>query len=208
MWIRYGQCGLVIPVVLVALLILVSCGGGRQEGAELSDEVKEMVRYYESMREIGLAGDVEKFLEMRDSVTNAEVAAYFEWRRFVLDSAKVSSWAYNWPSVAGLPLEQDTSDGEWRRLTFRREGFHDKDGKEQVIYPHVLFRKNGDIWKVSNASSLVSYRYNDDGSLRTLSQLTYNKLFLVPPSFDPLKEPPATDSMSIRRPVKMGRPGR
>ncbi len=64
----------------------------------------------------------------------------------------------------------------------------DKDGKEQCVYSVVLFRKNGDEWKVSSASRMASYRFNDDGTPRSLDQLSFHKMFRLPPSFADLKK--------------------
>ena len=111
-----------LVVVLCALLagtiLLISCGSDSSEGDKLSGDIREMVRYYQEMKELGLAGDVEAFLARRDSVTKDEVGRYFEGKGWVIDSTKVSNWCFNWPDVAGLPLVQDTGDGEWRRLLF------------------------------------------------------------------------------------------
>jgi hypothetical protein len=169
-------------------MILASCGSNVEKGEKLDPEQTKLVRYYQEMREIGLSGRVEDFLAMRDSVTNAEVDQYFEWKGWVIDSAKVSNWAFNWPDIVGMPLEQDTIHGLWRRMVFRRCGLIDETGKEQCLYPVVLFHKDGDQWKVSNATRLASYRYNEDGSPRTLNEFMFHKLFRLPPSFDDLKE--------------------
>jgi hypothetical protein len=120
-------------------------------------------------------------------LTNGEIAEYFKRKGWEIDSAKVSGWAYSWPDVAGMPLEQDSTNGEWRRLVFKRCGYKDDQGKEQCLYPVILLRKNGDEWKISNASRLAAYRYNDDGSEIKLSDLRFHKMFRLPPSFIDLK---------------------
>ena len=87
------------------------------------------------------------------------------------------------PDVAGLPLYQDTIYGLWRRVIFRICDMFDEAGREQCVYPIIMFRKNGDEWKVGNASRLAAYRYDDDGEPLELTKFMFHKMFRLPPSF-------------------------
>jgi hypothetical protein len=185
---KYQNAGLLLCLAVIIMMIAISCGSEEEKGATLSGDVSELVRYYHTMKQVGLAGRVDEFLDMRDSLTRAEIDSYYSWKGWTFDSIKVSDMAYHWPDIAGMALEQDTTYELWRRLVFRQCELYDTAGKEQCLYPVVLFRKNGDVWKVSNASRLASYRYNDDGSLRTLDQLSFHKLFRLPPDFIDLKK--------------------
>jgi hypothetical protein len=100
----YRDIGLWLGLAVVMMLTLVSCGSNKEKepGVQSGDEITRLVRSYQTMREIGLAGKVEQFLAMRDSLTNGEIAEYFQRRGWVIDSAKVSGWAYSWPDVAGM----------------------------------------------------------------------------------------------------------
>ena len=198
--------------LLLVILLCTSCGGDKPKGSKIGGEVTELVRYYQEMKNLGLAGNVQEFLDKRDSVTQAEIAAYFKWKGWTIDSAKVSNWTFNWPDVAGLPLEQDTSDGQWRRLVFRQEGQRDqKSGKEMIVFPMIMFRKDGDQWKVCNASRFVGFKLNNDGTPQTLSQFQFHEMFSIPPSFESLKEKPdsAGTTMppfdSIFKPIPRGK---
>jgi len=185
--------------LLLVVMVCTSCGGDKPKGSKISSEVAELIRYYQEMKNLGLTGKVQDFLDRRDSVTNAEIAAYFKWKGWTIDSAKVSNWTFNWPDVAGLPLEQDTGDGQWRRLVFRMEGQRDqKTGKEMISFPIVLFRKEGDQWKVSSASRFVGFKFNNDGTPQTLSQFQFHEMFRIPPIFESLKQKP--DSVKTAMP--------
>jgi hypothetical protein len=196
--------------LLLAVMLCASCGGDKPKGSKISSEVTELVRYYQEMKNLGLAGNVQEFLDRRDSVTKAEIAAYFKWKGWTIDSAKVSNWTFNWPDVAGLPLEQDTSDGQWRRLVFRMESQRDqKTGKEIIAFPIIMFRKESGQWKVSNASRFVGFKLNNDGTPQTLSQFQFHEMFRIPPTFEGLKEKPdsaktAVPFDSIFKPIPRG----
>ena len=179
-------------VVAAAVLFVASCGSGGSKKSELSRDVTDLVRYYQEMKILGQSGQVEQFLGMRDSVTKAEVQAYSDFKKWPIDSVRVAGWVKTWPDVAALPLQEDSINGLWRRLTFCECGKLDKDGKEQCIYSMIMFHKDGDAWKVSNATRLASYRFNPDGSPRTLDQLNPHRMFRLPPSFEDLKPKPDT----------------
>jgi hypothetical protein len=185
-------------------LIMASCGSGGSKEGEPSREVTELVRYYQEMKVLGQTGQVEQFLNMRDSVTSAEIRAYSRMKRWRIDSVRVAGWTNTWPDVAGLPLEQDSINGLWRRLAFRECGKLDKYGKEQCLYSVIMFHKDGAKWKVSNASRMASYRYNPDGSLCTLNQLNFQEMFRLPPSFEDLKpKPDSLKTAPVPLPVKI-----
>jgi len=182
-------------------LAIVGCGKKESEtnqGDKLTTEQRQMVRDYLTIKEVGLTGNVGQFMALRDSLTGAKVRAYFEMTKRVIDSLRVVQWAYYWPSVAGLPVVEDTSDGEWRRLLFHQATGVDDQGVEKSNYAIVLFRKNGDVWKVSNASSLMTPVLNPDGSRKTIDQFTYHRLFRVPPDFRDLESMPGSDTTTIQ----------
>lgn len=185
---RYLVSVILLCFGAATIVASISCGSDKEKSAKLSGDVTELVRQYQEMKQIGLSGQVEPFLAMRDSLTNAEVNAYFERKGWEIDSVKVSSWSYNWPDVAGVPLIQDTTHGLWRRLIFKQCGMFDEQGREQCVYSIIMFRKNGDEWKVGNASRVASYRFNDDGSPIVLEEHRYHKMFRLPPSFIDLHE--------------------
>jgi hypothetical protein len=192
-----------LVVGLLVSSLLASCSSGDKPQAQFSQEVQDLVRKYLEMKQIGLEGRVHEFLSLRDSVTNAEIRAYYRMKQWVLDSLRLSNMAFNWPDIAGLPLLQDSGDGQWRRLIFVRCGQKDKNGREQCFYPVIMFRKNGDVWKFSNASTLISHKLNEDGSPRTLSQLTFHKMFCIPPSFVDLLPKDSTQAPELK-PVPEG----
>lgn len=180
-------------IILLSTALLSGCGTKSGQPQELTDEQEELVRYYHTMKDVGLTGDVKAFNEMRDSLTRDKVMTYFRDGRRIVDSAKVSNWAYYWPDVAGLPIVQDSADGEWRRLLFMRDDLTDKDGREMAVYPMILFRKNNDTWKVSNASRLKSYKFDLEGNPRTVADFTYHELFRIPPDFSDIEKTPARE---------------
>lgn len=195
---RFLVAGILLLLMSGMMLTLASCSSEKEDTLALSNEVTEMVRIYQEMRQIGLAGEVEPFQAMRDSLTKAEVDAYFERKGWVIDSAKVASWSFNWPDIAGLELYQDTIDGEWRRTIFRKCGLFEDDGKEQCLYSLIMWHKNGDEWKVSNASRLAAYRFNDDGSPLVLNTFMFHKMFRLPPSFIDLQEKTVPENLPPR----------
>lgn len=179
-------------LVLVGLWLshgMVSCGSGESGTSELDPEISDLVRYYQEMKAVGLNGMVERFVAMRDSVTTALVDTYFTLQGWVLDSAKVSQWAYNWPDVAGLPLVQDSIQGRWRRLIFRQCGMFDEAGRETCMFSVIIFARSGDRWKVSNATRSAAFRYDPDGTEHTVGELMFHGMFQLPPSYDHLKPP-------------------
>ncbi len=185
---RFLISGVLLLLLPGMMLAFVSCGSEKNESGALSKEVAEMVRYYQEMRKIGLVGEVEPFLAMRDSLTKAEIDVYFERKGWVIDSTKVSDWSFNWPDIAGLPLHQDTIDGLWRRMIFRQCGLFDEASREQCVYSVIMWRKNGDEWKVANATRVAAYRFNEDGSPLVLHKFLFHKMFRLPPSFIDLHE--------------------
>lgn len=193
---RYYATGLVI--CLLALLSLAACGSEKNASVPRVERDEGLIQYYNQMREIGLAGKVDEFVAMRDSVTNAEVATYYAGRGWELDSARVSDWAFNWPEVNDLPLIQDSIHGEWRRMVFEKCGIFDKAGMEKCMYPIIMWRKDGNQWKVSNATRMAAPRYKSDGSLLTMDQLNFHLMFSLPPSYAHLKPPPETTADSSR----------
>jgi hypothetical protein len=139
-------------------------------------------------------------------VTRAEVAGYFRRTGRIIDSAKIFQWAFNWPDVAGLPIVQDSINGRWRRMIFRKCGLTDVDGNEDCIFSVVLFGRDGDDWNVSNACKIGQHRYKEDGSEVGVEDLVFNDIFLLPPSFEPLYQQQIPDSASPP-PAKMIDPG-
>jgi len=196
-----------IAVLMVAGVWLffgmVSCGSG-------NDEMTDIVRYYHEMKAVGLNGLVDRFLSMRDSVTNAYVDTYYTWRGWEMDSAKVYQMAFGWPDIAGLPLVQDSISGRWRRLVFRQCGLHDEKNRELCMFPVILLGKNGDQWKISNVYRIAWPRYREDGSERTVDGLNFHKLFQLPPSFEDLVpregEPMVPEMQKIPVDPKTGKP--
>jgi len=176
---------LFIIIIPLSAFWALSCSSEKDagKGMEISGETTELIRYYQEMKEIGLRGEVEAFLERRDSVTKAEVGAYFDRKGWIIDSAKVSNWAYNWPNVAGMTMVEDSIHGPWRRMVFRQCGMFDEQGREQCIYPMIMWHKDGDQWKVSNASRLAAFRYDNEGNEVDILRLTFHRMFRLPPSF-------------------------
>lgn len=182
---------------ILATTFLLSACGTKQETPAISGhggEIANMVTAYNAIRAAGLGGNVDKFLALRDTVTMAAVRTYFGNIKAPIDSARVALWAGNWPPVDGLRVAQDTSDGQWRRLTFIKEGVIDVKGIEKIVYPVVIFRKDGDNWRVSNAMTMGSDKFDKQGNFVLLSQMTYHPLFQMPPSFDQLLEKPGDQS--------------
>ena len=177
-------------VVLGAALVfsLVSCGK-KDEQPQMQVQSKEvigLVDYYQKMKALAMTGKVEKFREMRDSLTQAIVDKYIAKIQGRVDSERVSMWGKNWPNVVGLPLVEDSSNGEWRRLTFTIIGAKDYDGKDKVVFPVVLFRKNGSQWKVSNASQMGGDKVDKNGHPILLKDMIYPEMFKIPPDFSEL----------------------
>lgn len=172
----------------------ISCGSNGEPKTNLNPEVTELVRKYQEMKMAGLSNQKSKFIHMRDSVTRTEVADYFRRTGRVIDSAKIYQWAFNWPDVAGLPLVQDSINGRWRRLIFRKCGLINAAGTEDCMFSVVLFGKDGDEWNVSNACRIGGHRYKTGGVEISVDDLTFNDLFLLPPSFKALHNQQASDS--------------
>lgn len=188
-------------MIMAAILVTVGCGKKESEtdqGDKLTSEQRQMVRDYLTIKDTGMAGNAGQFMDLRDSLTGARVRTYFEMTNRVIDSLQVRQWAYYWPSVAGLSVVEDTSDGEWRRLLFHIATGVDDQGVEKSNYVIVLFRKNGEVWKVSNASLLMAPVLNPDGSRKTIDQLTYHRLFRIPPDFSDLEKIPGLDTTEIQ----------
>ena len=170
----------------IVLIGLISCGKKNEDSAQLqppSKEVSALVDSYQKIKAIAMAGEVDQFRERRDSLTMATVDAYIARIGGKVDSARVSMWGTNWPNVTGLPLVQDTSNGEWRRLTFTIIGSKDFKGKEKSTYPAILFRKNGSTWKVSNALLMGSDKFDKNGQLILYKDMIYPPMFSIPPDF-------------------------
>lgn len=178
------QCLRLSLILGLMLLFPISCGSGSSQPEKvtsLSSEVTQLLWQYEHMRELGQAGRADSFMAMRESVSVALVKDYYGRVKVPIDSAVVWRWAGEWPDVAGLPLIQDTSDGQWRRLTFVTTGVRNKKGQQMMLYPIILFRKEGSVWKVSNASRLLAPKLDKNGKEVLFSSLTYNPMFCIPP---------------------------
>jgi hypothetical protein len=189
------QRALLVTVVGLVLLLPAACGKGKSQPekiTKLNPELTELVRYYQEMKQFGLAGNVDSFWARRDSVSKAFILDMFGRHGTTLDSAVVAAWAYTWPDVAGLPLVQDTGDGQWRRLVFIIDSLVDKEGRQKALYPIVMFRKENGEWKVANASRLAAYKLDKQGKEIPFSSLTYHELFRIPPTF------PNLDSIAAR----------
>ncbi|MEE9441940.1 MAG: hypothetical protein V3V99_04665 [candidate division Zixibacteria bacterium] len=198
---RYSLRLTKLSLLLIASLLIISCGSDSGDPKKLSSEQTGLVRKYQTMKLAGMAGDVTAFLSMRDSVTNVEIGNYQKNWGWTIDSTKVSNWATNWPDVAGLPIFQDTTDGEWRRLVFAHEPTINEKGEEVILYSVILWRKNNDEWKVSNATRMMGRLYNPDGTKAVLNEFSFHRLFRIPPVFDDLhKMPPeeGADSLKVR----------
>lgn len=184
-------------LVLAAALFFIfsGCGKGKSEPTpttSLSPEVTELVRYYEEMRQFGRTGQIDSFWARRDSVTSAFTKDLYRRNQKAIDSVIVFKWVDTWPNIAGLPLIQDTSNGEWRRLVFVVDSLQDKSGRVKTMYPIVLFRKEGAVWKVSNGSRMSAYKATKKGEALPFSHLTFHDLFCIPPIF------PNLDSLSAK----------
>lgn len=184
-------------VILVGLALLLPAACGRKQAqpdkiVQLSPEQTELVRNYLEMKQIGLAGNVDSFWARRDSVSKAFILDMFKMHKTTLDSHIVSAWAYTWPDVAGLPLVQDSSDGQWRRLIFIIDNLVDSAGRQKALYPVVMFRKEHDQWKVANASRMSAYKFDKQGKEIPFASLTFHELFRIPPTF------PNLDSIAAR----------
>lgn len=179
-------------IILGAALVcsLVSCGKKEEQPQtqQLSKEVIDLIDYYQKMKELAVAGKVEKFREMRDSLTQAKVDEYIAKIQGRVDSERVNMWGMNWPIVVGLPLVEDSSNGEWRRLTFTVIGAKDYRGKDKVVFRVVLFRKNGSQWKVSNAFQMGSDKVDKNGHTVLLKDMVYPAIFCIPPDFSELSK--------------------
>lgn len=186
---------LVMMLVGTALFLPAACGtsGSQPEKTAVLDaEQTEMVRYYLEMKQMGLDGNVDSFWARRDSVSKAFILEMFKRHGTSLDSRIVGSWAYSWPDVAGLPLVQDSSDGQWRRLVFIIDNLVDSAGRQKALYPVVIFRKENGQWKVSNASRLAAYKFDKQGKEIPFRTLTFHEMFRIPPTF------PNLDSIGAR----------
>ncbi|MFH1700894.1 MAG: hypothetical protein ABIE07_09935 [Candidatus Zixiibacteriota bacterium] len=187
-----------LSIILICSSFIISCGGNSGDPDKLSSEQVELVRKYQTMKLAGLAGDVKTFLSMRDSVTNFEIGNYHKNWGWTVDSTKVVKWTTNWPDVAGLPIIQDTSDGEWRRIVFTHAPTILEDGKEAVMCVVIILRKNGDEWKVSNVTRSMNSVNNPDGSKAVLNELSFHRLFRIPPVFDDLRKLPGQGGDSLK----------
>ena len=135
------RLGLILGLLL---LVPIACGSGSSQPEKvtvLSSEVTQLLWQYEHMRELGRAGQADSFMARRDSVTSAFAKGYYSRANRSIDSGVVWRWAADWPDVAGLPLIQDTTDGQWRRLTFVTTGARNKKGQQMMLYPIIMFRK-------------------------------------------------------------------
>ncbi|MEZ5357565.1 MAG: hypothetical protein R3F48_01960 [Candidatus Zixiibacteriota bacterium] len=184
------SASLLFPV----LFCFVSCDSQKTgEENKPNKEQRELIDYFLRMKEAGLDKDMLTFLDMRDSLTQAKVAAYFtHWGR-AINGLKVSEWAYNWPQVVGLPIIEDSTNGEWRRLIFKMPDVYDKEGRRKAVYPIIMFRNNDGVWKVSNASRKSSYYNTIDGDTIKFSDFTYHPFFQLPPNFDDLNKMPGEE---------------
>lgn len=185
-------------MLLIASLLIISCGNDSGNPDKLSSEQTEMVRYFQTMKLAGLAGDVNTFLSMRDSITNAEIGNYHKNWGWKVDSTKVVNWTTNWPDVASLPIMQDTTDGEWRRLVFNHPPTINEQGQEVELLIVMLWRKNNDEWKVSNVSRIMAPIFNPDGSKYVLNEFSFHRFFRIPPIFDDLRKLPSEEGDSLK----------
>jgi len=193
-----SRTNLMILFIGFILIVLVSCGSKRRKPIPLSPEQSEMIKYYQTMKQKGIAGITSQFIDMRDEKTMDFVDELFIKRLRRVSPDIVQKWAYSWPDVAGLPLIQDTSDGEWRRFVFVQEGPPDPHGRERLIYPMVIWRWNDTIWKVSNASRLMSTKEDADGNEIVFSDLQVNDMFRIPPHFPDLANmKPVADTIVV-----------
>jgi hypothetical protein len=179
----------------LALLLPAACGKSDSQPekiTKLDPELTEMVRYYQEMKQLGLAGNVDSFWARRDSVSKAFILNMFRMHGSTLDSNVVASWAYTWPDIAGLPLVQDSTDGQWRRLVFIIDNLVDSAGRQKALYPVIMFRKENGQWKVANASRLAAFKFDKQGKEIPFRSLTYHDLFRIPPTF------PNLDSITTR----------
>jgi hypothetical protein len=197
-----------LALLLIASLVIISCGSNSGDPDKLSSEQIELVRNYQTMKLAGLAGDVNTFLSMRDSVTNFEIGNYHNNWGWTVDSTKVVNWTTNWPDVASLPVFQDTTDGEWRRLVFSHEPSINENGDEVIMHVVMILRKNGDEWKFSNITRIMAPVNNPDGSKAVLNEFSFHRLFRIPPVFDDLRKMPgqAGDSLKVREEEQPVRP--
>lgn len=170
---------------LIYLPVFSGCGQEKPgiQTMQITQEQTELVRDFVKMRALGMAGKVDQFVAMRDSITFQIVSEYLINHNKPLDSARVSLWGTTWPEVAGLPIVQDSILDNWRRLVFKRPNVFGSDGVEKAVYPVILFGLNGDEWKVSNATMIGVNTYNPDSTLRTIDQFTYHSMFRLPPDF-------------------------
>jgi hypothetical protein len=176
-------------ITTLTLVGLISCGKKQDEAAPMKSPSKEqiaLVDAYQKTKSVGMTGNVAEFRKMRDSLTMATIDAYIVRIGGKVDSARVTMWGTQWPNVTGLPLVEDSSNGEWRRLTFTIIGSRDKTGKEKYVYPVVLMRKNGSTWKVSNAILMGGDKFDHEGKIIPFKDVPFPPMFSIPPVFDEL----------------------
>ncbi len=201
---RLARLTILISISALVMFFLSACDGHKPgEGSKPNQDQKDLIRYYLQMKEAGLKKDIMTFTDMRDSLTHVKVKMYFSnWGR-VINGRKISDWAYNWPDVAGLPILEDSTYGEWRRLIFKMPDVKDKEGRVKAVYPMIIFRNNNGTWKVSNASRKSSYYKTIDGDTIMFDDFMYHPFFRLPPTFEDLLKLPGDSSLQNieRRPV-------
>lgn len=186
-------------VFLAGTALMVSCSEKRtipKKIDKLTAEQTDLIRYYHQIKQAGQAGRIDLVLRERDSVTMDFVRRFFEMRGIPIDSNIVASWANSWPDVAGLPLIQDSINGNWRRLLFMIDGIRDKENREKILLPILMFRLENGEWKFSNTSRLSSFKYGPDAKPIALEDLTFHEMFRMPPSF------PDLDSVATHPPTQ------
>jgi len=190
---------LLMLVFLAGTALMVSCSEKRtipKKIDKLTAEQTDLIRYYHQIKQAGQAGRIDLVLRERDSVTMDFVRRFFEMRGIPIDSNIVASWANSWPDVAGLPLIQDSINGNWRRLLFMIDGIRDKENREKILLPILMFRLENGEWKFSNTSRLSSFKYGPDAKPIALEDLTFHEMFRMPPSF------PDLDSVATHPPTQ------
>jgi len=150
------------------VLLTVVCAQGQPTQSEDAALVAELSGVYERWRRACVAGDVEQFLESRDS---EEIARLVERIGRQLSSEDISAGAAWIPPIEDLRFIDLVQEGDWAQARYHGGDAEPDAAGERVRFHILLFHRQPDGWKLAVPGSVTHAKLTATGDEVTIQEV-------------------------------------
>ncbi|MDF1543560.1 MAG: hypothetical protein P1R58_00495 [bacterium] len=167
---RISELKCMVFIALIALIGLIGCNESTITQSVQTDLVDSLEVSFEQVRLALEENHPDQFLSLIDPVEAAQIKAmavedgYKSLQRFIL--RRMSGC----PDIDTLQLRQFKQSGHWSRLAYVSFPPASKQRHKSVRYTFLLFRKQGDDWKLNAVNSLEQDRFDSMGQERSFHE--------------------------------------